>query len=230
MYSKFRRCQDLREKILVRTWEDSRTWRWKEMLWNMESAITNLTENDIPSLQRWYYDPRKQDIQSLRKSASWIVESWEEWKKRNHTCTADFSSKEFLFRVIHSVNKLSIYGAVSNWSGQHAQSLNETEPTWEKFNDERRLRKSGITEECEFTGSKLFTGFFVIESYFWKQIVRGSSEFCFSTRIHSNDKKNYELVSFGNLRTVDTYHKIRRIWIMILETSLSYVENTHYPE
>ena len=99
------------------------------------------------------------------------------------------SNKEFLFRIIHSVNKLSIYGAVSNWSGQHGQSLNETESTWEKFNDERRLRESGNTEEYEFTGSKLFRGFFVIESCFWKQIVRGSSEFCFSIRIQSNDKK-----------------------------------------
>ena len=189
MYSKFRRRQDLREEILVRTLEVSRSWRWKEMLWNMETAITNLTENGIPSLQRWNYDPRKQDIQSLRVSASWIVESWEEWKKRNHTFTADVSIKEFLFRIIHSVNKLSIYGAVSNWSGQHGQSLNETESFWEKFNDERRLRESGNTEEYEFTGSKLFREFFVIESCFWKQIVRGSSEFCFSTRIHSNYQK-----------------------------------------
>ena len=98
-------------------------------------------------------------------------------------------TKNFLFRIIHSVNKLSIHGAVSNWSGQHGESLNETEPTWEKFNDERRLHKSGNNEECEFTGSKLFRGFFVIESCFWKQIVRGSSEFCFSIRIHSNDDK-----------------------------------------
>ena len=112
MYSKFRTCQDLREEILVRTLKVSRPWRWKEMLWNMEVVITNLTKNVIPSLQQWYYDPREQNIQSLRMSATWIVEFWEEWKKRKHTFTTHVSNKEFLFRIIHSVNKLSIYGVV----------------------------------------------------------------------------------------------------------------------
>ena len=32
--------------------------------------------------------------------------------------TADASNTELLFRIIHSVNQLSFYGAVSNWCGQ----------------------------------------------------------------------------------------------------------------
>ena len=37
------------------------------------------------------------------------------------------------FRINHSVSQLSVYGAVSNWSGQLGQSPNETEPTSERF-------------------------------------------------------------------------------------------------
>ena len=135
MCSEFRRNQDVREQILAMISDVSWPWTGKEMLWNTGTTNTNLKENGIPSLQRWYYDPRKQDTQSLRVPAPWVVESWEEWKKTEETIhfTTDASNTELLFRIIHSVNQLSIYGAVSNWSGQLGQSPNETEPTWEKL-------------------------------------------------------------------------------------------------
>ena len=53
--------------------------------------------------------------------------------KRRHTSQSDASDTEHLFRIIHSVNQLRIYGAVSIWSGQHGQSPNGTVPTLERF-------------------------------------------------------------------------------------------------
>ena len=64
------------------------------------------------------------------------LESWNPQKverKRSHTSQSDASNTELLFRNIRSENQLSIYGAVSNYSGQLSQSLNETEPTSERF-------------------------------------------------------------------------------------------------
>ena len=45
--------------------------------------------------------------------------------------TAETSKIELLFRIINSANQLSVYGAVSSWSGQPGP--NETEPISEKF-------------------------------------------------------------------------------------------------
>ena len=45
--------------------------------------------------------------------------------------TAETPSAELLFRIIHSANQFSMYGAVWSWSGQ--PSPNETEPILEKF-------------------------------------------------------------------------------------------------
>ena len=46
--------------------------------------------------------------------------------------TEDPSNTELLFRIIHSVNKLSSYGAVSNWSEQFDLRPNENELTSER--------------------------------------------------------------------------------------------------
>ena len=62
----------------------------------------------------------------------------------------------FLFRNIHSASQLSIYGAVSDWSGQLGQSPNETEPISEKFmTSEESVNNTENAEECEFTGKAL---------------------------------------------------------------------------
>ena len=45
--------------------------------------------------------------------------------------TAESSNAELLFRIIHSSNQLSVYGAVSSWSGQ--PSLGGAEPISERF-------------------------------------------------------------------------------------------------
>ena len=46
---------------------------------------------------------------------------------------ADTWNTQFLFRIIHSANQLSIYGAVSSWCEEFALKPNEREPTSEKF-------------------------------------------------------------------------------------------------
>ena len=51
------------------------------------------------------------------------VESWNLEKKeeqKNIHLNADSSNVELLFRITHSANQLSVYGAVSSWSGQHS--------------------------------------------------------------------------------------------------------------
>ena len=52
---------------------------------------------------------------------------------------ADSSNTEPLFRIIHSVNQLSIYGAVSQWSEQFDLSQKERESTWAKSAEREEL-------------------------------------------------------------------------------------------
>ena len=70
--------------------------------------------------------------------------------------TAETPSTELSFRIIHSANQFSMYGAVWSWSGE--PSPNETEPilekSWQVKNPSKRY-----AEECEFTGNKLSGGF-----------------------------------------------------------------------
>ena len=64
LHSELRKRQDVHEEILARTLDDLCPWRRKRS--GVEIAITNLVENRIPSLHKWYNDSRKQVIQSLQ--------------------------------------------------------------------------------------------------------------------------------------------------------------------
>ena len=66
--------------------------------------------------------------------------------KANHFFTADASNTKLLFRTMHSVNKVSILGAVSDWSGQHGQSPTDekTEPMSEKL----MKNEKSVNPEC----------------------------------------------------------------------------------
>ena len=74
-------------------------------------------------------------------------------KKKNGRDTihfnADASNTELLFRIIHSVNQLSIYGAVSNWCEQFG--LTERRKGTRKT---ERIRDQRCINMCEITGSK----------------------------------------------------------------------------
>ena len=54
---------------------------------------------------------------------SWNSENAE--RKRNIHFNADASNKELLFRIIRSVNQLSIHGAVPNWCEQFGLTMDE---------------------------------------------------------------------------------------------------------
>ena len=69
---------------------------------------------------------------------------------------ADASNTELLFRIIHSVNQLSIYGAVSNWCEQYGLRANEKGQErylgkGEAVNKE--ILKSVISQEVNSLGS-----------------------------------------------------------------------------
>ena len=82
-------------------------------------------------LHRWYNDTRKQVTQySHVPVESWSLEKVE--RKRNHTMHGGSLNTELLFRIIHSVNKLSIDGAVSNWCEHFDLRPNENELTSER--------------------------------------------------------------------------------------------------
>ena len=68
---------------------------------------------------------------------------------------ADASNTELIFRIIHSVNQLSMYGAVSNWCEEFGLRPNERGPTSEKFTKENSVSKE-ILKERECTSSELF--------------------------------------------------------------------------
>ena len=96
----------------------------------MEIAITNLRENGIPSLHKWYNDSRKQVIQSFAGTSALSLGILRRLKGKETThFNADASNTELLFRIIHSANQLSVYGTVSDWSGQFDLRSNEKEST-----------------------------------------------------------------------------------------------------
>ena len=75
-------------------------------------------------------------------------------KRRKNKCihfTAETSNVELLFRLIHSANKLSIYGGVSSWCEELGLRPNERDMSSERFK-----RKRTVIAECETARSKFF--------------------------------------------------------------------------
>ena len=74
-------------------------------------------------------------------------------KKKNNRATrhfnADASNTELLFRIIHSVNQLSICGAVSNWCEQFG--LTEGEKGTRTTSWKERIRDQRCIDKCEIT-------------------------------------------------------------------------------
>ena len=95
-------------------------------------------------------------------------------KKKNGRDTknfnADASITELLFGIIHSVNELSIYGAVTNWCAQFG--FTEEEKKQEKT---ERIRDQRCIDKCEITRSKI-CGIFS-ETGIWKQFAAKNQDF-----------------------------------------------------
>ena len=91
--------------------------------------------------------------------------------------TADASKTELLFRITHSINQLSIYGAVSDWCEQFDLRPNEREPTSERSTTEEDSVKKGIPKSVSSQESELFGMNSKDRTSIWKQTARKSSGF-----------------------------------------------------
>ena len=91
----------------------------------VETKFTFLKENGKPQPTRWWNDSRNLDTQYSKVFLRWLVESrWESTTRRLYTSfTAEASNTVLLNRTSHSVNQLSIYGAVGSWCESLVWSL-----------------------------------------------------------------------------------------------------------
>ena len=140
---------------------------------------------------------------------------------KRHLVLSDASNTELLFRIIHSVNQLSIYGAVSNWCAQFGLTEDEKgqESTLEKVVESvnKGILKSVNSQEVNFFG--IFS-----KTSIWKKLsgehsgLRTLSETIQFTRVCMVLVQGigwYELPDQTLTRTT------------VLDTSSHYAENTH---
>ena len=172
------------QKKSANTWRDSRKDIGRsldlEMKRNiMEIASASPKESGIPEQHKCYNDSRRKDIQFFSGVSS-LSRGVLKRRKNKDTIyfTAETWNVELLLRIIHSANQLSIYGAVSSWSGH--PSPNETDG---EVRHKWRIRQHGNAEECAFTGNKLFGGFCLVKTRLWKQGARWSSGLFFTRTI-----------------------------------------------
>ena len=111
--------------------DTGRFWVLERKRSGMEFFLTHLRENEIPQPISWWKDSKTQVTQSLHVPVLRVVEFWERWKEKK-PCTSMriLQTQNSFFWTLHSVNRLSIYGAVSNWCEQFG--LTEEEKGQEK--------------------------------------------------------------------------------------------------
>ena len=142
-----------------------------------------------------------------------IVEIWEMLKgKENIHFNAGAPNTQLLFRIIHSVNRLSIYGAVSNCCEQVGwttdvkgrEKLSQKESTWTKKYQRAWIRKKW-TLWC-----------FLQDIGTWKQIAGKHSKLRVSVReytIHKDLRTRIVLVpGIGWYELQDQTWRGRRLW------------------
>ena len=153
---------------IPRTLDVSRSWRRREV-----GTFLHTPEG------KW--DPTAtQIVERLKDTSHPVFKSFSPLsrrilKKRNNRDTihfnADASNIELLFRSIHSVDQLSISGAVSNFCKQFV--LTEEERGIRKTSGKERIRDQRCIVKCEFSRSKTF-GIFSKTST-WKQFAEKHS-------------------------------------------------------
>ena len=121
----------------------------------MELFFVHLKENEILRPLKWCNESRIQFIQYSRVS---VLLSRGILKKKNGRDTihfnADASNTELLFRIIHSVNQISIHGAVSNWCEQFG--LTEEEKEQERPLGRKESVTNGVLSSVNFQEVKLW--------------------------------------------------------------------------
>ena len=125
LFFEFRKSQAIREETLVRTLDVPRSWRRKEMEWNSQLCTWR---------KMGFYS--HSDGGTIQRNRSALSRGILKKKKGRDTIhfSGDSTNTELLFQTNHSVNQLSIYGAVSNWCEQFGLTENE-------MGQEKRLGK-----------------------------------------------------------------------------------------
>ena len=106
-----------------------------------------------------------------------------EWP-RHHTLQWDASNTELLFRIIHSVNQLSIHGAVSNWCEQFG--LTEAEKEQERPLGRKEPVTRGVLSSVNSQEVKISVSFF--KTCIWKQFAEKHSGLRMTVRDNSINK------------------------------------------
>ena len=103
--------------------------------------MTHLKEIGTLQLLKWWKDSKIPVIQYSRVSVLRVVNPE---KKDTIHFNADASNTELLFRIIHSVNQLSVYGAVSSWCEQFGLTEEEKGQERQIIRDQRCIDKCGM--------------------------------------------------------------------------------------
>ena len=184
VYFEFRKSQGLREEILAKTLEVSGSSRGKEVVWN--SSLHTWRKMGFHRRTDGGTIPRNRSSSIQEHQCFWVEEFWEErMAETPYTSMRMVQNTELLFRIIHSVNQLSIHGAVSNWCEQFG--LTEEEKGQEK----QRIRDQRCIDMCEITTSKTFG--ISCKTGIWKQFAGTHS----GLRIADRDKLIHK--GFANL-------------------------------
>ena len=144
------------------------------MVWN--SSSHTLRKMGLYSPLKWWKDSK---ISVMSRGIQ---------KKKNNRDTirfnADASNTELLFRIMHSVNQLSIYGAVSNWCEHFGFTEEENGQEQQKESMAQRC-----TDKRQTTRSKTF-GIFSKTST-WKQSAENHSGLRITVRNNSIDSQGF---------------------------------------
>ena len=106
--------------ILARTLDVLRSWRWKEVVWNSSFCTCRKWDSTATQLVERFKDT----------GYPGVVEFLKKTMSETPYTSMRMLQAQLLFRIIHSVNQLSIHGAVANWYEQFGLTEEEKEQEW----------------------------------------------------------------------------------------------------
>ena len=178
-YFEIRTCQGLPEEILARTLDDSGSWRGEEVAWN--SSFHTIRKMGFPQPIRWWSDSKTQVMQYSSFSVLCVVEFWTRRMAETPYTSTRMLRTQLLFQIFHSVNQLSIHGALTNWCEQFG--LTEEEKGQEKLKES--MTKDVLT--CVWNHQK-YNFWYPSKTSIWKQLARKHSWLRIAGRYNSIHK------------------------------------------
>ena len=130
MYFWFSQGQDVREEILAGTLDVLRPWRRKEAVWKLQLQSWGKLDSIASQMVQWFKERGHPVFASASALSREILRSFSRMETIHFN--ADSSNTELLFRIIHSVNQLSIFGAVSSWCEEFGRTPYGKEDTADK--------------------------------------------------------------------------------------------------